>query len=947
MNTLSFSSFKSKIFLRFLFLLLGAFPAQNLLAADFASYDITAALDPKNHRITASQKVTFTNNSSSPINELYFHIYPHRKYTRKEINFIYRYAGYFKVDLFPEGFQSGDLRVDSIKCVSKPLTYIIEGQDQTILKVNLDVPLAPGQAREIEIDFTLDIPHCWNRLGYHKDIITLTRWYPILSVLDKAGWHNHPFYIYHQPFFSDSARYRLQLTLPVGQKIACGASLKSEVLNPDQTRTVVLENESPMRDLALAISPSFQVYSLPQDKFRINVFYLEGDLRSAQDMASNAAGVMKFYAQRFGEYPYKEFSIAPSYLGFGGDQSSGMVFIDVRMFRLPGFLNRYSDFMVSHETGHQWFYNIVGTDEYKEMFLDEGMNSYWLLRYLEDKYGYNAKVMDLPQSLKWLLPNFSFRDSTASRYIFLAKNGYDRPVIGELSSFKEPSSIFALAYGKGAAVISMLEAQVGSDVFDRAISRYSREFRFKNASLDDFIRVCQEESGAKLEDFFSQWLKSDKSCDFKVDSVRPGQVVLENKGAIQVPISTRVRFKGGEEVLDHWTGQSRFHQINFSPDKQVKEVSVDPDSKIVLDLDRSNNHWPRKLRFKPVPFYFFPWEIPLFQDRDAYNVVAGPSIGGTSLGGALSAQQPYDNILRLSSTYDFNGKAIDSKLGYELNHILARHNSLGFEVFDYESSKANNDVRGGKVYWRRELWPASYGIFDVNDHLTLYLVKDRKLDASINSGGQESITNFKYAKKNEAIVGIAGSLNRCGPSFDPDYGWRVLPVQEVAGHFLGGDQHFWRSSLELENYYLLPSGYQQKLASRLKAGTGGSADKNLFQLGGYEGLRGYSLKTINGSRMAMASLEYRCSLGDDLKFYFLDNVFCLNKIQGVVFFDAGKAWQGDFSASKFKKDAGLGLRLHLAVAGILEKIVLRLDVAQAINEPKEKAHFWFGLNQSF
>ena len=273
--------------------------------------------------------------------------------------------------------------------------------------------------------------------------------------------------------------------------------------------------------------------------------------------------------------------------------------------------------------------------------------------------------------------------------------------------------------------------------------------------------------------------------------------------------------------------------------------------------------------------------------------------------------------------------------------------ALGFEIFDYESNKEKDDLDGGKVYWRRELWPASYGIFDINDHVTLYLVKDRKLDSFSTLNGQESITNFKYTKTNEAIVGLAGSLSRCGPSFDPDYGWKFGASQEIAGHFLGGDQSFWRSSAELENYYLFLPRYQQKLASRIKAGIGGSADKNLFQLGGYEGLRGYSLKTIDGSRMIMGSLEYRFPLWDDLKLYFLDNIFCLNEIQGVAFFDAGRAWYGDFSQSKFKKDAGVGLRVHLGVAGILEKTVLRLDVARAINEPKEPAHPWFRINQSF
>jgi len=916
-------------------------------ANELPRYDISASLDTKNHKLFASQKVIFTNNSPNSINEIYFHIYPHRRYTRKEISFIYQYSGYFKVNLFPQGFQSGDLKIDSIHSLGRSLSYIIEGDDQTILKINLDISLAPGQAREIEMDFSLDIPHCWNRLGWRRDIITLTRWYPILSVLDQAGWHNYPFYIYHQPFFSDAAYYKLSLTLAREEKVACGAVLKTETLNPDGTKTLVLENELPMRDLGLAVSPGFKIYSLAQEKFRINVFYEAGNLKSARQMAENAAGAMKFYASRFGEYPYKEFTIASSYLGFGGDQSAGMIFIDVRMFRLPGFLSRYSDFLISHETGHQWFYNVVGSDEYKEMFLDEGMNSYWLLRYLEDKYGYNAQVMDLPKSLRWLAPNFSFRDSTVSRYISLAKNGYDRPVIGELSNFKEPSSIFALAYGKGSAVLSMLETQIGRDIFERSFSRYVREFRFKNAGLDDFIRVCQEESGQEMNDFFTQWLKTDKKCDFAVDSVRPGKVVLRNKGDLRMAVNTRVKFQDGSELLDQWTGKEKFHEINFPREKQVQEVNVDPDKNIVLDLDRVNNHWPGKLKLKPVPLYFFPWEIPLLQDRGAYNVVAGPAWGGASCGVAACAQQPYDNILRLSSVYDFNGQALDSKLGYELNHIFNRQNSLGFEVFDYESNQEKNDVRGGKIYWRRELWPVSYGIFDVNDHVTFYFLKDRELDSVSVLNGQEAANDFKYRKKEEAIFGISGTLSRRGPAFDPDYGWKLVSTQEIAGHSFGGTQSFWRSGAEWESYYLFLPLYQQKLAVRIKAGIGGSADKNLFQLGGWDGLRGYSLKTIDGSRMILGSLEYRFPLGDDLKFYFLNDLFCLNKIQGVAFFDAGSSWYSDFSEKKFKKDAGLGLRLHLSAAGILEKIVLRLDAAHAVNEPKEETHFWFGINQSF
>ncbi len=930
-----------------IFILYFLFLSHACLADELPRYDITASIDTESHKITAIQKVIFTNNSGKPLNEINFHIYPHRKYTPREIRFMYRFAGYFKVNPFPEGFQSGDLKINSIESSGRPLAYKIEGDDQTILKVNLDSPLEPGQFREIKLDFILEIPHCWNRLGWHNDIITLTRWYPILSVLNGAGWNNHSFYIYHQPFFSDAAYYKLNLTLAKKEKVVCGAFLKDEILNSDGTKTLVLENESPMRDLGLAVSANFKLYSLALDKIKVNVFYLDGNLKPAQKMAGYAADAMKFYAARFGEYPYKEFSIAPSFLGFGGDQSSGMIFIDERMFRLPGFLSRYSDFLVSHETGHQWFYNIVGSDEYKEMFLDEGVNSYWLLRHLENKYGYNAQVMALPKTLQWLVPNFSFRDSTASRYIYLAKNGYDRPVIGELSSFKEPSSIFALAYGKGAAVLNMLEAQAGEEIFERIFARYTREFRFKNAGLTDFIRICREESGQNLDEFFTQWLKTDKKCDFAVNSVRPGKVVLENKGTLRMPVNTRIKFKDGSEITDQWQGLEKKHEINFGPEKSVEEVSVDPDKMIDLDFNRVNNHWPRKLKLKTVPFYFFPWEMPLFQDRDAYNVVSGPSFGGASLGASVSAQKPYDNILRFSTVYDFNGKAVDSKLGYELCHVFNRHNNFGVEIFNYESSRENNDLNGGKIYWRRELWPVSYGIFDINDHVVLYLLKDRKLGSTSTLNGGEPSANLKYARKDEAIVGITGSMSRCGPYSDPDYGWKFIPTQEFAGHFWGGNQSFWRSSAELENYYLFLPRYQQKIATRVKAGTGGSEDKNLFQLGGWEGLRGYGLKTIDGSRMIMASIEHRFPLRDGMKIYFFDDIFRLNKIQGVLFFDAGRAWHSDFSRSKFKKDAGLGLRFHFGVAGILEKIVLRVDAARAISEPKESTRFWLGINQFF
>lgn len=910
-------------------------------------YEIDAFVDTANHKITAKQKVSFTNNYEGQLNEIYFHIYPHRKYTEQEKEFILRYAGYFKIDPYPEGFQSGDLKIIAVKSNDKVLSYSVEGKDKTLLKVNLSNLLSPGQTVDLEIDFMVDIPHSYGRFGWHNDIITLIRWYPILSVYDEEGWHNYPFYIYHQPYFSQASFYKVKLTLPKREVVAHTGILKEEISNPKGTKTLILETGFPVRDFSLGISPDFKLFSLESDNIKINSFYLNGNAERSKQAAICARDLIHFYSRHFGSYPYKEFNIVPSFLGHGGHESSNLIFIDTRVYKLPHFLNRYFYFLISHETGHQWFYNIIGSNEYKETFLDEGLNSYWTIRYLEDKYGEDAYVMELPKVFKWFIPNFTFRDSMLARYIYMAKRGLDRPIIGELSSFQEPSSIFALTYGKGAGVIWALNSLLGEDKFLKVMQRYTQDFRFKNAKLKDLIRLCQEETAQDLSDFFRDWLYTDKSCDYAVKSVECDKVVLENRGKIQMPIETEIIFADGSQSFDSWDGKGGYRVISLPENRQVKKVNIDTKGALILDIDQTNNHWSRDLNIKPVPLYFFAYEIPVFLPRDAMCLVFGPDFSSEGVGLKSSLQKPDDNIFYVSSSYDFNGEQVKTRLGYEFRHLFNKMLSLGFEIFSYESSNDKENLKGGKIFLRQELWPASYGITEINDHITIYLIRDREFEKSYLLSGLEDIEHLNYLKKDEAILGITAFLGRYGPYSDPDYGYKIIPTLESAGHFLGGKTSFWRTSVELDNYKSISASWAHKLASRIKFGWGESSDKVLFRLGGDEGLRGYGRKTIRGSRMLLGSLEYRARLISDCTLYLLDNIIHLENIQVVPFFDIGKAWRADFNDADFKKDAGLGFRFYVNLAGFLEKIVLRLDFAQAINEPKEKPHIWFSISHTF
>lgn len=907
-------------------------------------YEINAYIDTVNHKISAKQKVTFTNNTDKELGEIYFHIYPNRKYSEAEKRLLLRYAAYFNINPYPAGFQSGGLKINSAGLNNQKLNYKIEGEDETILKVTLPDKLSAGSSVAIDLDFSVDIPHSYGRFGWHKNIISLLRWYPILSVLDAQGWHNYPFYPYHQPYFSEAAGYSVYLTLPGEQVVIHSGELKDEFVNPDGTKTVFIQSELPLRDFGLAISPDYKAVSEELNGVRINSYYTGEDSFSARKALENAADLLAYYSKKFTPYPYKEFSIAPVFLGYGGTQSSNLIFIDTRAYQLPGFLSRYFDFLIAHEAGHQWFYNLVGSDEYKEMFIDEGLNSYFVLNYLNDKYGPQAEVMVIPRGLRWIIPNFSFSGAQLDRYRFVAKNGLDRPVLGKISSFKEPSSIFSITYGKGSKIVDMLNYVLGDAAFERLMQRYFKEFAFKNISLKALQELASAEAGRDLQGFFDAWLNKSLPCDYALKKVEGSQVFLENRGAIQMPLEIEVELDNGQTLSYIWDDKEKERRIEVAGNAKIKSVKLDP-KKRILDLDRSNNYWKRKVDIRPVALYSPIYEVPVFLKDDAYTLIVGPQAGSDGLGAKLSFQKPQDNIFFLSHTYNFSEERLKNTVGFEEKHLFGRMLKWGAEGFVYNDSGGHKDQQGFKLYLRRELWPASYGLLDENDHVTLYILRDRDFKSSLTLGGFEDVRNIHYRQQDEAIAGMNLKFGRYGTYPDPLKGWKFNATLENAGHFLGGEDYFWRFSPQLARYFGLSP--KQKLAARVKLGAGYPADKGLFQLGGEKGLRGYGYKTINCSQAAMLNAEYRVDLIDNLNLKSWDNLISLEKIQAVGFFDIGKPWFRSFEAGGFKKDAGLGLRFHCNIFSLLERVIFRLDIAQTINEPEKDRRLWFGVGHAF
>ncbi len=907
-------------------------------------YNIHATVDVLNKKIIATQTVIFTNTSSKPINELYFHLYSNRQYMPQEKKFILRYASYFKVNPFPDGFQSGAIHIRSVAQGQAPLEFFIEGEDKTLLKIPLGRDVPSGGSVEVKIDFEVTIPHAYGRFGWHEQIFALSRWYPILSVLDDHGWNNHPFYPFHRPFFSESGYYSVDLAVPADQVAIYSGQLKESISQNDGTKILKIESPLPIREFTLAMSPDYQVLEKDFQGIKIKSFYLPGNEFYANEALQDVSDLMQAYGKRFGAYPYPEFSVAPVYLGYGGEQMSNLIFIDTRIFQLPKFLTRYFDFLIAHETGHQWFYNLVGTDEFNQMWMEEGVNSFFLLDYLEDKYGPNAKVMHLPQKISWLLPDFSFREARDTRYMMVARTSLDRPIVGKLSSFSEPSSIFSLTYGKGAGVVSMLRFIMGQEAFDKAYRRIFEEIRFKNLSLDQLMRICEQESGKDLKWFFTQWLDTAKHCDYSIEKSENHKIALSNRGGIVMPVKLKVQYRDGSEEVFNWDGAERIKEISVDDSKTIQKIILDPDWEL-LDIDRTNNVWPRQLYLKPVPFYIGVYDFPVFLPDDSYNLVIGPEVTGSAFGIKASLQKPYDQNFYVGSGYVFAEGLYKSRVGYQVNNLFRSQTTAGFELFNVNDVDSDEeDLAGGKLFLRKELWPAAYGLGEINDHISLYLLRDRSLRGDLASG-LEDTRNTSYLRKDESIIGMTLHLGRSGPYPDPKQGYKIDSLIENSGHFLSATQYFYRASMDVSFYQ--PVTTQSTFALRMKYGFGYPDDKNLFELGGMNGLRGFDRKTIRGAEGFLGSAEYRFPLLQRINLSAFDHHLGLESVGGVAFFDAGQAWFNDFDDTQLKKDAGLGLRFMVNIGSFLEKVLLRFDAAQSINESKEDPHYWFTVNHAF
>ena len=198
-----------------------------------------------------------------------------------------------------------------------------------------------------------------------------------------------------------------------------------------------------------------------------------------------AAGILQFFTDYIGPYPFKKLANVQSTTIFGGMENASAIFYEERT--VDG--RRTVESTISHEIVHQWFGDMATEKSFAHLWLSEGFANYLTNIYWEHKYGKDKANKRLIEE----------REKVVA---FSKVNNH--PVVDSISDFMD--LLNANSYQKGSWVLHMLRREVGDALFQKIIQQYYQQYKGSNADTRDFQLVAEKVYGKKLDWFFNQWL---------------------------------------------------------------------------------------------------------------------------------------------------------------------------------------------------------------------------------------------------------------------------------------------------------------------------------------------------------------------------------------------------------------------------------------------------------
>lgn len=580
-----------------------------------ADYTITASLDTTTTQVAGAVQIRYTNNSPDTLRYIWLQVDQNLYRSGSKGSALFPADSRWGVRGFEGGYDLADVQVNG--------TAVQPRINDTMMRLDLPTPLSPhGGNATISMRYTFRVPeHGSDRMGRDSALYELAQWFPRMAVYDDVrGWNTDP-YLGQGEFYLEFGNFDYAVTVPAGYTVAGSGVLQNpeQVLTVEQRRRLALASRSAdvvriiseaeakarvtpgtktwrfravnVHDVAWAAAPDFRWDATSWNGVLAQAYYEFPKAGKAwESAAEQTQWTIRHYSETFFPFPYPQ---ATSVAGPVGGMEYPM-FVMVHY----GSADPASIFgTINHEHGHEWFPMIVGSNERRYAWMDEGFNTYLNVFANKARYpGQNA----YPGYLK------NWADAIA--------RDIDSPLMTAPDNI-DAAALGAIGYRKPAVVLLTLRNHViGAESFDAAFRQYIRNWAFKHPTPGDFFRSIENATGEDLSWFWKSFFYTNDVLDIGVDGVTQrttdGQayatISLRRMTSVPFPVRLRVAYSDGTTQdftvpVNIWARGDRFKAI-LAVRGTVTGVRLWPDPS-VPDWNASNDTWgnaPAADAAKPV-----------------------------------------------------------------------------------------------------------------------------------------------------------------------------------------------------------------------------------------------------------------------------------------------------------------------------------------------------------
>ena len=587
-------------------------------------FTIHASIDPATQTITGSEKIVIHNNSRDDLNTILL---------RLDHNI-------FRADV-PRGLSTpaettDGMVVTSIKIAGKqvdlkatpamrnePPKLAVVNLNRTVATLILDEPIKAGTTAELEISWHTKLPGGPNGRGHRmtqrfdSKLFQPTQWFPRLAKYDDLrGWETSP-YLGPAEFYNNFGKFDVRITAPGGWIVSGTGVLQNPnevltattrqrlatVLTSDEEITLVGETEArtaagekltwhfvadKVNDFAWATAENFiwkaTRANIPEKGYvPVYMVYLPERAKYFEQAGKITRHALEYYSKLWAPYPFPQLTLQDG-------PSAGMEY--------PMVINSNQG-AADHETAHQWWPMLLGTNETRYGWMDEGFNQY--MNILSD-----ADADGKPYNL----------DGYGQSYGRVSGEEAEPPMMW---SANDAGVYYGFqTYQKTPLMLSMLGGIVGDEAVIKAMKAYTKTWSYKHPSPWDYIFFMNNQLGQDLEWFWYYWLWTTESVNGSIQDVKTTKgkttVTIHQAGGMPSPVVLKVEFEAAGPALKSmdnakmidpntavvtwpvsvwFDGKRTFDAALTFGDRKIKKITLDPYGRFP-DNEVKDNVWPKE-----------------------------------------------------------------------------------------------------------------------------------------------------------------------------------------------------------------------------------------------------------------------------------------------------------------------------------------------------------------